>query len=246
MALKWSAIHPIRLMASLLLAGTLGYLSYHLAKPQTFSYARLHANVTAESGTTLTAEQVEEAVLPLDRFSSAGQSPVPGLIPWTQIRSYLGTPLARRVEGGEPLLANDFVQSGAGGLSQPLSASMTGMSIPVDNVTGVTPFLSQGDKVHVYASFQDENGAHTGLLLRNMPVLSLQREMDGDVPSLVAVTIALKMDEAVYLAHALHFGKVRLAKAAAGETLSGIGDQAFAAALIKTKKRWTELEEGRK
>jgi pilus assembly protein CpaB len=166
------------------------------------------------------------------------------LIPWTEVRSYIGQPLARQVEGGRPLLASDVERSGESGMDRSLAAAVTGMSIPVDNV--ITPHISVGDRVHLYASFEDESGAHSGLLLRSMPVIAVQRDWEGDLPQMEAVTISLKLEEAVLLTHALHYGKIRLGKAAISDRQNtGIGDQAFAAALMKTKKRWREGEEER-
>ncbi|WP_019123131.1 hypothetical protein [Brevibacillus massiliensis] len=246
MAGKWQAIHPFRLAAVLLLAGTLAYGTYHLMKPEMFSYIKVREGVVAEGGTPLKAEQIEKAVLPVNRFFSADRSPVPGLLPWADAEYYLGTPLAHRVTGGEPLMLGDLDRQGEGGSSGSLQAGMTGMSIPVDNIVGITPHLPVGSKVHIYASFEDQDGAHSGLLLREMPILSIQREMDGEIPRLAAVTIGLTLDQAVLLTHALHYGKIHLAEASRLEAKGpGIGDHAFASALLKTKKRWSDSGEER-
>jgi pilus assembly protein CpaB len=238
------SVHPLRLVAVLLLAACVAYASYQVWKPETFSYIKLRDGLTKESGMLLAAEDVEEEVLTLGVGSFGANPPVPGLIPWTEVRSYIGQPLARQVEGGRPLLESDVERPGESGIDRSLAEAVTGMSIPVDNVVGVTPHISVGDRVHLYASFEDETGAHSGLLLRSMPVIAVQRELEGDIPQLAAVTISLKLEEAVLLTHALHYGKIRLGKAAVSDRQkAGIGDQAFAAALMKTKKRWGEGEE---
>ncbi|MCK9911335.1 hypothetical protein MXD81_19440, partial [Microbacteriaceae bacterium K1510] len=82
-------------------------------------------------------------------------------------------------------------QQAEGSLNRELAGEKTektGMSIPVDNILAVTPYLSVGDRVHLYASFEDDEGAHSGLLLREMPVIALQRQVEDEVPQLIAVT----------------------------------------------------------
>ncbi|CAJ1004568.1 pilus assembly protein CpaB [Brevibacillus aydinogluensis] len=240
------SIHPLRLVAILLLAACVAAGAYHVLKPHTIAYVKLRQGVVKESGQRLEASDLERAELSLGGLFRMQSSPVPGLITWEEAPRFVGLPLARRVEGGRPLLAEDVERPGAAGQERALGASMTGISIPVDNVSGVTPYVAVGERVHVYASFEDDAGAHTGLLLKNMPIIGVQREMEGDHPRLKAVTLSLRMDEAVLLTHALHYGKIRLGQAspADGQT-AGIGDAAFAAALIKTKKRWIDGEEER-
>ncbi|GAA4722137.1 pilus assembly protein CpaB [Brevibacillus fulvus] len=237
-------ISPIRLVAALLLAVCLGCGAYMILKPQTFHYLKLREGEVVEAGTLLKEEQIEQGVLVLGSMFAKQSTPLPNLIPWEEAESYLALPLSRQVAGPMPLFVNDFAQQDEKGLSQLQDETWTGMSIPVDNIIGVTPYLEIGDYVHLFASFEDEEGAHSGLLFKNMPVVALQRELDGEIPRLVAVTIAVKLDEAVLLTHAIHYGKIHLAKAAlVGEKRSGIGDSAFAQALMRTKKRWSSEEE---
>jgi pilus assembly protein CpaB len=247
MPLQLPPIHPIRIVAVILLAGAVAFGSYQLLKPHTFAYVKLREGVVVEGGTPLQAEQIEEGVLATGGLFVQEGPPIPGLLAWADAERYVGLPVNKRLHGGVPLFVDDLDQQGEENIDRVLGESMTGMSIPVDNIVGITPHLSVGDRVHLYASFEDEAGAHSGLLLRNMPVISLQRELDGDVPNLVAVTIAVKTDEAVLLTHALHYGKVRLGKASVKDAKpSGIGEPTFASALMRTKKRWSEQEEERR
>lgn len=242
------SISPIRIVAALLLAASIAYGCYSILKPQTFAYAKLRDGVVLESGSTLQAEHMEKALFTVGGILTQKDSPLPGLVAWEKAPDYVGLPLSRRLTGGEPLFYSDLEQQAEGSLNRELAGDQTGISIPVDNILAVTPYLSVGDRVHLYASFEDDDGAHTGLLLREMPVIALQRQLEDEVPQLVAVTIALKTDEAVLLTHALHYGKIHLGKAAssAGGKGAGIGDPAFASALMKTKKRWSDGEEERR
>ncbi|UFJ40576.1 RcpC/CpaB family pilus assembly protein [Brevibacillus humidisoli] len=232
-------VHPVRIAAVLLLAGAISLASYQILRPETFSYVKVRDGVTVEAGQTLQWEQLEEGVLTIGGLFVDHSGLPPGLIPWSEAEQYLELALNRRVHGASPLLISDFIPAGGDELDLVADESMTGLSIPVDNVIGVTPQLAVGDRVHVYASFEDEQGAHTGLLLQDMPVMVVQREWDGAVTELAAVTIALTQEEAVLLTHALHYGKIRLGKAFVREQARpGIGDRTFAAALIRTQKRW--------
>jgi len=237
------SIHPLRLLALLLLSVCVGFGAYYFLKPQTFTYIQLRDDVMKESGQQLEIQDVEAFTLTLGSPFQESRFAIPGLIPWEQLSQYVGLPFSRQVAGGRPLLDSDVEKTSLSQQDRTLDASMTGMSIPVNNIAGVTPHLSKGERVHVYASFENEAGAHSGLLLQNMPILAVQREMEGIRPNLVAVTLELTRNEAVLLTHALHYGKIRLGLAAGGEGQQpGIGDLAFANNLMKTKKRWEESE----
>lgn len=240
------SVHPLRLLALLLLAASVAVGSYQILKPHTVAYIQLRESMEKESGQLLKAEDMEPLILTMGSTFFRPTTVIPGLIPWEQLPNLVGLPLTRSVQGGRPLLESDLEKTGQPQTDTKLGKSMTGMSIPVDNIAGISPHVSTGERVHVYASFEDEAGAHSGLLLQNMPVIGVQREMEGEQPSLVAVTLSLTRSEAVLLTHALHYGKIRLGLAAMLDNQKpGIGDARFAAELVKTKKRWGDREEER-
>lgn len=240
------SIHPLRLLALLLLALCVSLGTYLIVNPQTVTYIQLRPSVDKESGQLLEAKDIEPLTVSTGGVFQGQALPISGLLLWDEASGLLGRPFTRKVQGGRPLLANDLEPADPLQGETKFNASLTGMSIPVDNVAGVSPHLSTGERVHVYASFEDDAGAHSGLLLKNMPILAVQREMEGDQPNLAAVTLLLAKTEAVFLTHALHYGKIRLGLAAVtdGEK-PGIGDAGFAAELMKTKKRWGVQEEER-
>lgn len=240
------SIHPLRLLAILLLATCIGLAAYITLKPHQVTYIQLRSTVEKESGQLLEARDMEPLLLTLGGIFQQATPPIPGLIPWEEAQRLVGLPFTRQVKGGRPLLQSDVEQANQVQGNTTLTEKMTGMSIPVDNIAGVSPHVSTGEKVHIYASFEDDAGAHSGLLLQNMPIIGIQREMEGDEPNLVAVTLSLTSDEAVLLTHALHYGKIRLGLAggADGQKLkTGIGDAQFAAELMKTKTRWGNQKE---
>ncbi|MED4586590.1 RcpC/CpaB family pilus assembly protein [Brevibacillus choshinensis] len=240
------SVHPLRLLALLLLASCVGIGSYFLVKPYTVTYIQLRQDVNKESGQLLETKDIEPLVVNLGGAFKRQPTPIPGLLLWDEAPNILGKSLNRKVKGGRPLLESDLDQAGQTEVDTKLNTTKTGMSIPVDNVVGVTPHLSTGERVHVYASFEDDAGAHSGMLLQNMPIIGVQREMEGEQPNLVAVTLSLTRNEAVLLTHALHYGKIRLGLAAVMDgQKSGIGDTVFATDLMKTKKRWGNQEEER-
>ncbi|WP_432775741.1 RcpC/CpaB family pilus assembly protein [Brevibacillus gelatini] len=233
------SVHPLRLLALLLLATCIGIGAYAILKPYDVTYIQLRSTVEKESGQLLEAKDMEPLTLALGGLFQTTSDPIPGLIPWTEAQGLIGLPFSRPVKGGRPLLLSDLELANQTGNEAALRDKRTGMSIPVDNVAGVSPHISTGERVHVYASFEDEAGAHSGILLQNMPILAVQREMEGDHPQLQAVTLSLTREEAVLLTHALHYGKIRLGLAAVmDDHKAGIGDASFAAELMKTKKRW--------
>lgn len=232
-------LHPLRLIGLLLLAGVITFLSYFLLKPEEFSYAEVREGVIVEAGSPLQIHHIEQRGITVPPFSTA-ERPIPLLLSWKEVSQYIGVPVSRRLTGGQPLFLYDL-ENEETERRQNREENILSMSIPVDNVTGVTPHLERGDRVHVFASYEDEQGSHSGLLLSSMPVVSLQREMDGDVQELKAVTIGLGKEEAVLLTHALHYGKVRLGQAFVDQKVKpGVGDAAFAAALMQTSKQLRE------
>jgi len=238
------SIHPLRLLALLLLAVCVGVSAYMILKPHTFTYIQLRTSVEKNSGQLLEAKDLEPLTLTMGGTFQNPSATIPGLIPWKEASNLIGLPLTRQIKGGRPLLESDLEKGGHIQSEAKLTELMTGMSIPVDNVAGVSPHLSTGERVHVYASFEDDLGAHSGLLLQNMPIIGVQREMEGNQPNLVAVTLSLTRNEAVMLTHALHYGKIRLGLAAVLEgQKTGVGDAQFASALMRTKKRWGKREE---
>lgn len=235
------SIHPIRLVAVLLLVTVVAYSSYHYLKPQTFAYIKVREGTTIQGGTALQFDHVEKGVIFLGDFWPKKENPVPGLVPWSQITRLLGQPVGRQVQAGSPLLLTDIGHNGQ--LNDSLGKHKTSISLPIEK-EGIVPPLSVGDKVHVYASFEDDDGAHTGLLLQYMPITDVLREKEGKKYTQVAVMLTVSTDEAVMLTHALNYGKIRLGKASLQDGVEpGVGDLAFAKALMKTKKRWSEGEE---
>ncbi|CCF15362.1 putative uncharacterized protein [Brevibacillus laterosporus GI-9] len=233
----------IRLLVITLLAIACGFLTYQTVRPELFYYIRVREQSELEIGTPLSLDHVEKGVLEMgNRFFSSSVE-VPGFIPWEEVSHVIGIPVIRHVKAGVPLLKADISTSTEENQLQGNHPNQTAMTIPVDNISGVSAQLQERDRVHIYASFKDEEGAHTGLLLKAMPVVGVQRGLDGEGAILKAVTISLTLHEGRLLAHALHYGKLHLGKAGYGKDLtSGIGDAHFAKALMKGNKSWTDIE----
>lgn len=235
----------IRLLIITLLAIACGYLTYQAVRPELFYYIKVKEQSELEIGTPLSLDHVEKGVLEMgNRFFNSSVE-VPGFIPWEEVSHLIGIPVIRHVKAGGPLLKGDIPTSTEESQLQGNHPNHTAMTIPVDNISGVSAQLQERDRVHIYASFKDEEGAHTGLLLKAMPVVGVQRGLDGEGAILKAVTISLTLHEGRLLTHALHYGKLHLGKAGYGKDLkSGIGDTHFAKALMKSNKSWTDMEGG--
>lgn len=243
--MKGFRISYIRLLVITLLAITCGFLSYQAVRPEMFYYIKVKEQSELEIGAPLSLDHIEKGTLEMgNRFFSSSVG-VPGLIPWKEVRNVIGMPLIRHVKAGVPLLMGDIPTTSTEEIQiKSKEPNQTAVTIPVDNITGISAQLQEGERVHLYASFEDAEGAHTGLLLKAMPIVGVQRGMDGDGSNLKAVTISLKLHEARLLTHALHYGKLHLGKAGySKDQTAGVGDTQFAAALMKTKKRWMDTEE---
>ncbi|MGG0756422.1 hypothetical protein [Brevibacillus laterosporus] len=242
-AVRGFRISYIRLLVITLLAIACGFLSYQAVRPEVFYYIKVKEQSELEMGTPLSLDHIEKGVLEMgNRFFSSSVE-VPGFIPWKEASNLIGLPVTRHVKAGGPLLMGDIPISTEESQIQINKPNQTALTIPVDNISGVSAQLQERERVHIYASFKDDEGAHTGLLLKAMPVVSVQRGVDGDGAVLKAVTISLTLHEARLLTHALHYGKLHLGKAGYGkDQISGIGDIHFATAMMKSNKRWTDME----
>ncbi|WP_232699059.1 hypothetical protein [Brevibacillus daliensis] len=237
-------ISYVRVIAILLFAVAVGWATYQAVRPDMFTYINLKENVVLDAGTSIEIEDVEMGSVALHRSLFSAEGSIPGFIAWENIQDVIGLPVTRQLSGGIPLSEGDIAMSTDQQAVLADDPNQTAISLPVDNISGISAHLQVGDRVHLYASFEDDEGAHTGLLLRAMPVVFLQRGLDSDGPSLKAVTISLSLYEATLLTHALHYGKIHLGKAAySNDQKVGVGDVAFAAALMKTKKRWQDVKE---
>jgi pilus assembly protein CpaB len=111
---------------------------------------------------------------------------------------------------GEQLLTARIAVEGQGSFSYRVPEKRRAISLPVNEITGVSGYISPGDKVDVLVTYSDEeiNGgaAVTYTVIQNAPVMAageLTREQDTDEQQPVGtITLAVTPGQAEVLAYA--------------------------------------------
>ena len=106
------------------------------------------------------------------------------------------------VYSGTAAMASMLTTTGGNAIEQRMRPNAVAVTIPVNDVTGVTAELAYGSRVNVYASYN----AETILLLQNMRVL----RSAGGTGGLASVTIEVSVEESLKLVHAHAYGIIHL------------------------------------
>jgi pilus assembly protein CpaB len=133
------------------------------------------------------------------------------------VGSVVNTIVRTTVEPNQPLLEGVLVKEPAGLLPLLISEGMRAMSVKVDNVTGVSGFITPNSRVDVLAAGKPEGGnsdERSKLILQNVKVLATGKsieQVDEKPVEVPTVTLLLTPDEAEKLTLATHHDPVRLA-----------------------------------
>ena len=121
------------------------------------------------------------------------------------------------ISPGEPVLMSKLAPVGtAAGLSSLLADGKRAMAVRVDDVTGVSGFITPGDRVDVLvdAKFIDSEDKFSKTILQNLQVLTAgqhwEQKSDGKPVVVNTVTLEVSPDEAEILNVASLEGKIRL------------------------------------
>jgi len=136
----------------------------------------------------------------------------------TNLQDALGAVSRADIVKGEQILASRIVsEKNAATLAFRLPEKMRAISIPVNEVTGVSGFISPGNRVDVLVTYSDEEineVTTTYTILQNALVMAVgehTRENEGEERKLVStVTLAVTPGQAEVLAHALVKGTFHL------------------------------------
>src|SRR5207249_4083948 len=120
------------------------------------------------------------------------------------------------IERNQPILRQDLVAQGSGLLPLMIPEGMRGMSVRVDNVTGVSGFITPNRRVDVLIAGQPEGDQDqkSKVVLQNVKVLATGKSIEQkdekpvEVPT---VTLLVSPEEAERLTLAARFEPVRLA-----------------------------------
>ncbi len=132
----------------------------------------------------------------------------------------VGRGLLTPVKANEPLLSSKLASKEAGGgLPILIAEGRRGLSIKVDDVTGVAGFLLPGTRVDVLVTLDERSAAAgepiTQIVLQNMAVLTAgqmtQRNTNGEPVQVPVVTLDASPEEAEKLILAANRGRIQLA-----------------------------------
>jgi pilus assembly protein CpaB len=132
------------------------------------------------------------------------------------VKDVVGSIVRTTVERNQPVLQTDLVAQGAGLLPLMIPEGMRGMSVRVDNVTGVSGFITPNSRVDVIIAGLPEGEAdqRSKVVLQNVKVLATGKSIEQkdekpvEVPT---VTLLVSPEEAERLTLAARFDPVRLA-----------------------------------
>ena len=96
-----------------------------------------------------------------------------------------GRVLAAPLSSGEQVTSSRFQLPSTAGLAYSIPAEFMALSIPVDEVKGVSGLVKPGDHVALYVSFGQDENAITRLLVPDVKVLAVGARLTGesDVPN---------------------------------------------------------------
>ena len=127
----------------------------------------------------------------------------------------------RIMEKGEPLLKVKVSRPGEdAGVSSRLAKGMRAFAVSVDVASGVSGFLSPGDRVDVYWSGEVSNREVTKLIQANMNLLAVDQisDLDRNSPTIArTITVEATPQQVARLAQAQQTGRLSLALVGASD-----------------------------
>ena len=112
-----------------------------------------------------------------------------------------GDTLKKSVVKGEALMVTSLTDSGNSGIEVLMDKASIAVTIPVDNITGVSPAIKAESHINIYATY---NSGGTYLILENMRVLGVTVS-NG---SLSGITIECDSTESAKVINAINTGAI--------------------------------------
>lgn len=120
-----------------------------------------------------------------------------------------GDTLGADVFYGTPFMTTQTSTIGGSAVERRLGDYMTAITIPVNNISGVSPEISAGAKINIYSCYETENYEIEELLFQNVKILEVQATGDSSSGyNLSAITIELKPEDALKILHSINFRKI--------------------------------------
>jgi pilus assembly protein CpaB len=180
------------------------------------------------------------------------------LIPWSERHTYLNTNrLQKKIAKGKYITRDMLLPATIKSLSSGLSNGERAITIAVDQVSGVSGYLSPGDHIDIYATFTVPGPAAGGarqadvktyLLLSNVRILKTgvkaapvrRRRFSSKVTAYTTVTLRVREQAAHMLAFSQSQGRLVLTLRPAGDTTgpaSVIMDMETLSKLLQSRPR---------
>ena len=193
----------IVLLLALAMMIAAAFSAYQVLAPNRATIFVFNENYPAGTQVTremLTGIQVDSSLLVGGSSVPVGDRYVTG----NNINTVLQTASILRMDvySGTAIMSSMLTTTGGNQIEQRMRQDSVAITIPANNVTGVTSELSFGSRINVYASYN----AETVLLLQNMRVLRTTRGSGG----LASITIEVTVEESLKLVHAQTYGSVHM------------------------------------
>ncbi len=106
---------------------------------------------------------------------------------YDQRKSWIGTPLARKVKAGDPLMKTDFI--GAPDIEQTsarrIEPGWRAITLPADQISGVAGLITPGARVDILGTFREQGGGPnvaatvvTKVIARNVEVIAVDNRTE--------------------------------------------------------------------
>ena len=187
----------------LALSGAAGFMIYRYLNPQRttiYVFNNSYAAGTPLTEGMLTPMQADSTIVLNSRRAGTALQFVTNADYQTVIQS--GDALRMDVGQGTPLMFSMLSVTGGSPVEMSMKPSSIAVTIPVSNITGITPDIRNGSKVNIYLSMNNT----TTLLMENMRILSLQKK-DG---ALSGATIECDIDQSLILINSATYGSIYL------------------------------------
>ena len=120
-----------------------------------------------------------------------------------------GDTLGTDVYAGTPFMTTQTATIGGSSVERRLGDYMTAITIPVNNISGVSPEISAGAKINIYSSYSTDDYEVEELLFQNVKILEVQATGDEESGYVLnAITIELQPKDALVLLHSINFRKI--------------------------------------
>lgn len=117
-----------------------------------------------------------------------------------------GDTLKMNVSKGMPLTPSMLSKIGGSSIEMAMNPQSVAISIPVNNISGVTSDLQSGAVVNLYYAEGSQGNQSVSLLLQRVKVLAVYRS-EGELTS---VSLELKPEEALKVVYAENYGSIYL------------------------------------